>query len=111
MQITIPGPGHCISIYHSHHKDEYYIQQAENPAAIEYGALSILGGNLNLRFQDIFDYIVSRPYFDDFDPDLLKFEMKKFYNDGLNMTADAFLLLQLNDIQIAQGIIKVLNQL
>jgi hypothetical protein len=54
---------------------------------------------------------VSRPYFDDFDPDLLKFEMKKFYNDGLNMTADAFLLLQLNDIQIAQGIIKVLNQL
>ena len=111
MQITIPGPGYCISIYISPRKDEYYIQQAENPDAIEYGAFSILGGNLNLRFQDIFDYIVSRQYFDDFDPDLLKFEMEQFYIDRLNMTTDAFLLLQLNDIQIAQGSIKVLNQL
>ena len=111
MQIPIPGPGYCISIYNSPRKDEYYIQQAENPAAIEYGAFSILGGNLNLRFQDIFDYIVSRQYFDDFDPNLLKFELEQFYIDRLNMTTDAFLLLQLNDIQIAQGSIKVLNQL
>ena len=111
MQITTPGdPLGFISIYYSLFKDEYYIQEA-TPGGQENGTvLSILPANLNLRFQDIFDYILAMPYFQElpFKNDHHIFELSQYYIDGLNITTADFLMLPLKDIQISQGTISVL---